>query len=1289
MNRLFVFTCVLFLVSSSAEAQTASRPLPTTRATVIQQPAGPTIVRPAIDPATAGGPSEAAAAQQAAQQASQRAQQRKQQEAQNKQQRMQLIQQLQFDRRPSAILKAWADAKKPKTIADSNQLPPTPAGRTVAIYPPKAPNPSVFGLGPDPALAMKKFRADIQALRTHATLGQWKDVKRILAGFEANDGKMAYRQMLMSLLQGPVPVQPQQPQPYSPYAQPVNPNMMMETNTFRVEDVTGLADAAPMTLESSEFSQLGSLLRQAIQAGTVIEEVVEHFQQLVTGDQPPRWINNRNVARLMFAAGQSIHAGKFLPSIEEATANDDQEYLNMLSQHYLALHAKEKKPEQLRQAWDVTQAVLSSKRLDEKQKTTAMRRAVELAPRVSEELGAAWLHASFVERPERGIEILAAIGSQTSQNMQRYLSSPTRRKQDLVLQQTAVEALLKAAPEQADKWRQTLNLLASNWLREAKLSFEQAESTSMGPRMERDAFGNLYFVADDPFANRMYRPNMIRPITPTDMLEHRPSQDWLDLLDSGLKPKFAMMFAQLYLKVQEEKLAFPFIAMLAETHPEQAKELANDFLDIWTANHDPNSARRRTNPYMYMYGFDRKAESIPLTRSKQERNLKELAEWVGRLRELPIGELDEQRLTRAFTTCHSSAEVYRIDAIQMVFGSVTELEPRSLSSLIQQMRANLNGMWRDPALQKKSGTNRKKKDIQAEVQRGYQVAKQVVNQALDQHTDNWRLLQVKAALIHDENNYNQEIERNSEFTQRRGEAFALFKQAAQLYIQEAMELPEDEHTSAVFEQWFYASLGACDLQHIDAEKQPAAGQPEAIRAALESLEGDLAEKHLDRFASSLFTRMSALNPAVKFRYLRYGFEIAGDRKAANEARKVLDYYSDLVTELKLETQIDGADEVGNGEPFGVFVNLRHTPEIERESGGFAKYTQNQNNMYYSYNYGRPLENYRDKFEEAARQALQEDFEVMSITFNSDEPNSKATEEYGWRRTPYAYVLLKARGPQVDRLPSLGLDLDFLDTSGYVVLPIESAVLPLDSSKKNGEPSVVEELSITQIVDERQAKDGKLLLEVKATARGLVPEFESLIDFNPAEFNVDSIEDQGLAVSRFDKESSATAVISERAWTISMTANPELNRPPTQFEFGAPRVDVKEVLYQRYVDADLASVERMMSLEEQYASSDTPWGLLIGMMVGGLLLGSVVIWLIVRSVSQSGATTSRYQLPEDLTPFAVLGLLQDIDRNNGLDEARRQELRASISRVERHYFADADADDVDLRKIAEHWVAYKA
>ena len=154
---------------------------------------------------------------------------------------------------------------------------------------------------------------------------------------------------------------------------------------------------------------------------------------------------------------------------------------------------------------------------------------------------------------------------------------------------------------------------------------------------------------------------------------------------------------------------------------------------------------------------------------------------------------------------------------------------------------------------------------------------------------------------------------------------------------------------------------------------------------------------------------------------------------ALQARKLFDYYQDLVTEIELETRLDGSAQVGHTEPFGLFVDIRHTKEVERESGGFSKYLQNQNNVGYYYNYGRPTVNYRDDFEEAARETLKEHFEVLSVTFHNEKTGSVGDAQPGWRRTPYAYLLLRALGPEVDMLPSLQMDLDFMDTSGYVVL----------------------------------------------------------------------------------------------------------------------------------------------------------------------------------------------------------------------------------------------------------------
>ena len=113
---------------------------------------------------------------------------------------------------------------------------------------------------------------------------------------------------------------------------------------------------------------------------------------------------------------------------------------------------------------------------------------------------------------------------------------------------------------------------------------------------------------------------------------------------------------------------------------------------------------------------------------------------------------------------------------------------------------------------------------------------------------------------------------------------------------------------------------------------------------------------------------------------------------AKAARRVYDYYADLVTEIELVTAVDGSADVGT-EPFGIKVDIRYTKEIARESGGCAKYLQNQANAVNSYyNCGRPQENYRDKFEESVRATLGEQFDVVSVTFNREDAASKADDE---------------------------------------------------------------------------------------------------------------------------------------------------------------------------------------------------------------------------------------------------------------------------------------------------------
>jgi hypothetical protein len=1174
--------------------------------------------------------------------------------------RLQKLKQLTFDRRPSSILKAWAP-QPPEPKEDKKED--------------KKPEP---------------FEVELSALQRHVTLGNWPAVKAYLAGLPEDEGKAGYQQLLNSLQRGPAPGGPGGGPPGGPGGPGGPMAQYAERNQFSPDDLVGLAASAPRGLDKDTLGPLGGILGRCLDGGAVVETVVARLRAEIAKPAGAA-LTRREAARLLAGAGQAADIAPFLPSPEVAEGDGDVEALNLIARQLVAKHARENKLTFLEQAWEVTQAALALKPPPDlrPEQEEALRRAVELAPKLKAELGETWLGQSFTHKPERGMAILAAIGERASKGLQAQPHGPEDRLKTLELQKTALEALLKAAPERAKEWRDTVTLLGAVWLREAEFTHQFAPRPS--PQMRRDPWGNIFFSPFDddgmPMAMRPQNPNQPKPIGIIDLLTTRPGKDWLAAVRADLRPKLDIVLCQLHLKADEEKKAFPYIERLARAQPRQARELVKEFLRVWTRNHDPNDARRRTNPYMFMFGFERRAEGIPLTRSKQERNLVELADWVKRLRKLPLGEPDEELLAKAFTSSHSSAEVYRKEAIEKVFGPLGGLKPKTLSALAQQMRENLGGVWRKPEEQKDKKTNRKTLDIQAEVKRGYAVARATVEDALKKFPDDWSLVLARAALIHDELNFLQELQKSTSFAPKRNEAYTEFARAAKLYAGKVKELREEGQSTLVYEQWFYASLGAVDLGQISEERVPDLRQPARVRAALQALPGEASEKHLKKFANQLFTRMSAIKPQVKFRYLKGGFEIVGDHKDAAEAKKIFDYYKDLVTEIKLEAKLDGPAVVGHKQPFGVLVQLRHTREIERESGGFGRYLQNQNTgMYFSYNFGRPTADYRDRFQTAATEALKEHFEVLSVTFETDKVHSRADAEYGWRVTPYAYLLLKARGPQVDKLPPVRLDLDFLDTSGYVVLPVETPPVPLDARPAKGEPRPVRKLEVTQTLDERQAAQGKLVLDVKATGTGLVPELERVLDLSPEGFEVVKTQDQGVSVARFHPDSDTVAVQSERSWQVTLRARPG-QEAPRAFRFGKAKDQSAKMVYQRYNDADLVSVGQEVSLEEQYGRAGTAWVWWAAAGGAGLLaLGVGALVLLRRPKARS---EGRWRLPEPLTPFTALGLLERIRHEGRLTEGQHDELVRAIHDLERRYFAASNGDGgnghADLRQVTEGWL----
>ncbi len=991
-------------------------------------------------------------------------------------------------------------------------------------------------------------------------------------------------------------------------------------------------------------------------------------------------------ASLLLKSGLIDQVERFLPDVAVAEKDASLDALRLWSDLALKQYTAKRVARWLEIAWRTNQSIITLPKVDAAAKDLAMTRLVELAPQVDKDLGATWLNASFTDDAGRGIQVLTILGGKSAENaaMPAQIAGVERLKL-LRLQNNAVEKLLEVAPENAETWRDLLSLLMANWITETKTSIQYSTNSSRQSIMDIDMYGNYYWVGQDQYMQQYGGGEYPNPIEIGELLEIGPGPRWRAAIAESLKIAVDGAFAQLHMQINEEDKSFPFIESIAASHPDIARDLVHEFLRNWTRNHDPNTDRRQRNPYIYFYGFDQKAEAIPLTRSKQERNLRELAGWVERIRQMAIPDIDEKLLADAFTGCHSSAEVFGLDRVRAVFGDLAGLKPETVAVICQKMRANLAEQWRSIREQEEMQTNRREPEVQAEVLRGYSVALQLAAEALASKPDNWQLHLALACLMYDENAYSQSVQKSSEFSARRDEAFGQFQVAAEKYASVVATLEAKDQSTDVYDYWFYAGLGACDLGQITNESVPDLRQYALIRENIEALPGATAADHMTRFANNLFTRMSPIKPEIKFRYLRGGFEIVGDHPRAWEARSLFDYYKDLVSEIRLEVVIDGPADVGTNQSFGLYVNIAHTSEIERESGGFGKYVQNQNSQMYAYNYGRPTEDYRDKFNDSVQQALGEHFEVQSITFDSPENMvSRPGSQPGWRVTPYAYVLLKPGGPEVDRIAPLKLDLDFLDTSGYVVIPVESPAVVIDASKSAPSLRPVSEVHVIQTLDERQADEGRLIVEVAASGKGLVPGLDQLIDVRRDGFEVVSIDDQGVLPSRFDPDSTDIQILSDRSWTVEYRAA-DAETPSATFAFGESVLPDARLKFQRYEDADLVETAAVVPLVKRYASGGWHWAVwLIPLAFLGLI--AVAIGVVVARRPRI-VETPRFRLPDEINPFTVLSLLKSIRDNNGFNGSQAGELDQSINRVEQYWFSASNGHEPpeDLSRLAETWV----
>ncbi len=1083
--------------------------------------------------------------------------------------------------------------------------------------------------------------------------GKWEKVGGLLEQFEAEAVRRLHGKICSDLT----------------YANP--------KSTILPQDVIALADASPVELDDKQISHLGGLVRLAMRDTESRTELVEILRK------GTRRLGGPSERRRLMAARLLVNAQLLAEAKAFGIAEQDLQVEAALP---------EQAPATATRGWAELLAVLRK----------SLSNGGEVANDAARQAALDELHLLMlagtpaeVDRQLRAIAadkaqprvagaVFAMIGEKTAASNREV--DLTARALHIELQGRAMRQLAATTGFDAEPWQTLANLAANNWFNEAQFSYK------LLPTWQK---------VTDPAARARYAH-----VSLEQLIEHAPSGAWLAAVEPQLASIMRITLARLILFSEDIDRVLPHVQALQQTDLVAAGSLANAYLENWARRHDPNLSAE----LLKQYKLDNQV--VVLTRSQQAAALTQLAELLESLSPETRALLDEAQLVRAFDYCHSKAEIYTREHVVQVFGSLEKL-PASLVLLIsQRMRDKLAVQWREFTVQRDAATRRTAADIFTLVHDGYAEATGMAAAWLKSRPDSYRMNGAAGSLFSDwaEFSYFQGVavedgrDRFASYLEHSRQSLEHFRAGAKAYAAVVPSLTRAEYDLLPYKAWFHGLLGITHDAGINLRKGITAADLKELRQAMLDLPGGAGEVHLRLFSTMVAENIEAarIAPEMKYRYLSSAVQVTGSRATIYPAEEKIKYYDSLLQEIRLRTRLDGSDRIRAPGVFGVFVSLVHTADVARESGGFAKYLMNEVQRTVS---GRTIVEkplYRDRLEEALRVSLGNFFEIRAIVFADPAAGARGAEtppgapQREWQETPLAYILLATKDPTVDRVPALEMELDFFDREGRVVIPVPSNPLQIELSAEAPPGRPAKNLAITQIVDSRELKDNLLKIDVAATADGLVPELDQVLDLKNYPHAIVEVADrEGLQIERLHSGPEGIYPLSERSWTIHLDPAPLLRgaKDQVEFEFPAAMASDTEMVYRRYDDMDPVEAAARFTLVEGDEAARLSridyrvWG---AGGIGLLAVAALAVLVARRGKDESLEAPPLFAVPGECTPFAVIALLQRIQTSPAvsLSEADRASLAADIHSLEQQTFARqaGSARTEDLQALARGWVS---
>ena len=1134
-----------------------------------------------------------------------------------------------------------------------------------------------------------------ESFKMSVMFGDWTAVGKALAGLPADVAMAGYAKLIDSLAGQSIPVgmvlkaSEQGSDEVDPFEE--NNRLQNERNELKKksapllsEDFYSLVDAAPADIREENIPALTKLAKTALGEsgrGSLVEKLNTGWKGL--GGTTPE--GRKLATSLLSSLGWIKDAAPFLPLKKEEWENADTTQLVFAMEYFTQAGIADRDERQLQQAAELCAWLMKTARFGNytrPQFRLAMDRLVQLLPALEKSEAQKLIREQLFKQTATLTDLVSIIGE---------LGQTAGKGTDLQARAASLgtqHLILEALVSKEDQLPANIAVLVMNWLAEAEGCYRAggvvATDMSQAERMMMRRYG-------------MSRQAEITTLSTEQILSTAPPLELVPRLNPGLAQRVQLTLLKVNI-LRPDQADLKLLRDYVKNHPGLEREVCQDVLAGWVSKRTKPAESSQVKQ-MRAYGMYippqmlQSGAGIPLTRLRQNQNIQHFKNLLTELRGISPEPLDPTLIVQAFMTLHSGAEVYRLEDIEAIFGPPEKMVRAELLDLLGGMRGRLGEQWRDPKAQQQAATNRTEQEAKDEVSRGYRTALELAKRGIRAEDGDWASFITRGQLFYDASQY--EFDRQiklTDYVNLRDEAFGSFRKAAELYAAKVPTLPRGQWTADPYQAWFFVMLGASDLAQLTTNTARTDPGLTSIGDAMRALPGGAAGAHVEMFAKMLGDLFPRVPPNVRQRFLSSGLKIVGeDNPAAKSAMTSLNYYRELLDEIQLRVNVDGPTRVGHSQPFGVFVSLETTRQLLRESGGFGKYLQNratQQQAMMGGQGGGKAQNLRDDFTKNIHAALDETFEVVSVTFHDAAVKTIDLPRDGWVETPLIYLVLRAKNAAVDRIPSFQIDMDFIDQPGQVVLPVMSQVQPLDARDASVENRPCGELALSLTMDEREWKDDKLVVEIQARGQGIIPKLEEMFECKREGFDLEVV-DGNLSVSQFVSDGKTRVPQADRNWQLTYRRKPDL-RGDVLFPFPALKAGTKpaSIEYKHYQDADLVTVDAAKAVSGVKLQSRVGNGPRNAVLAGLLaLVIGVVVWLARRGKAGVAATTKDLAIPADPTPFSTVAFLRRIRTDHApvLSETDKLALNAQIDEIEAGYFSGGQPPAMDLAAVMGKWL----